>query len=215
MDARELARSAGLFAWGILRRFYLWAFAFLLDPFDLYDRMIKPFLPSAYQVDLEMPSKLFPWFLGGGITWAGVMTYHELRRQAEKDRASLKAALESEEQPYLKVSYDDDRKLLITNVGGKNVWVCGLSFAGEQAIKDRVLLVPTAHCRPRIPNFLPHLLGLLRETEVVRVALDISLVNSKGMRFLQRCEVVASKGFGPIIHVRTLDLIPIDGVSAN
>lgn len=80
-----LLRSIALFLWGILKRFYLWLPAILLDPFDLYNKYIKLRLPPEWQEDIEMPSEAFPYVLAGGLIWASVMTYHELRTSRGRD----------------------------------------------------------------------------------------------------------------------------------
>lgn len=57
-----------------MRRFYWWAPAILLDPFDFYERYLRPHVGR----DIDMPSEWFPVVLAGGIIWAGFLTYHEL-----------------------------------------------------------------------------------------------------------------------------------------
>ena len=80
-----LLRSIVLFLWGVLKRFYFWLPAILLDPFDLYNKYIKLRLPPEWQGDIEMPSEAFPYVLAGGLIWASVMTYHELRTSVGRD----------------------------------------------------------------------------------------------------------------------------------
>ncbi len=77
----ELAKSAGQFLFGILRRFWIWAPAFLLDPYDLWRQLIKPMLPEKYQVDLPWSTDWAPWVLMGLIVWAAIITYHELNQR--------------------------------------------------------------------------------------------------------------------------------------
>lgn len=74
----ELFASALAFFWGVLRRFYYWAPAILLDPFEFYERYLRPHVGR----DIDMPSEWFPVALGGGMTWAALLTYHELRSKA-------------------------------------------------------------------------------------------------------------------------------------
>ena len=59
--------SLGVFIWGILKRAYCWAPAILLDPFDIYNRFIRPNLPEGRQEELDLPPGLFPYVLVGGI----------------------------------------------------------------------------------------------------------------------------------------------------
>lgn len=71
----ELCASALSFFWGVLRRFYWWAPAILLDPFEYYERYINPRVGW----DIDMPSEWFPVALGGGLFLAAFLTYHDLR----------------------------------------------------------------------------------------------------------------------------------------
>ncbi len=74
-----------LFLWGVLRRFYLWAPAILLHPFDLYNRYIRLLLPEGRRAEWSLPATLFPYVLAVGLLWAAVLTYHEQRgRSTEK-----------------------------------------------------------------------------------------------------------------------------------
>jgi len=61
-----------------LRKCYYWAPAILLDPFEFYERYLRP----RVGLDIDMPSQWFPVALGGGMTWAALLTYHELRSKA-------------------------------------------------------------------------------------------------------------------------------------
>ena len=55
-----------------------------MDPFDLYSKGIKPNLPEAYRWEIDMPSWAFPVAFFGLLTWAGALTYTELRREKLK-----------------------------------------------------------------------------------------------------------------------------------
>jgi hypothetical protein len=81
----ELVASALTFIWGVLRRFYWWAPAIFLDPFDFYERYLRPRLDQ----DIDMPSEWFPVALGCGIAWAAVLTYHDLRSKAGRSTAAF------------------------------------------------------------------------------------------------------------------------------
>lgn len=79
---RQLIHSLGLFIRGILRRAYYWGFALLLDPFDIYNRFIKLYLPEKWQADMNLPNEW--WGFGALIVllfWSAVLTYHELRQE--------------------------------------------------------------------------------------------------------------------------------------
>ena len=78
---RQLIHSLGLFIGGILRRAYYWGFALLLDPFDIYNRFIKPSLPEKWQADMNLPNEWGFGALIGLLIWSAVLTYHELRQE--------------------------------------------------------------------------------------------------------------------------------------
>lgn len=80
----EVLQSLGEFLRGIGRRFWLWAPALLLDPFDLYDRIIKPALPEEWRVTIPFPSEPALYVLVGLVVCAAVLTYHELRMHLPK-----------------------------------------------------------------------------------------------------------------------------------
>ncbi len=75
---REFFKSIRLFLWGIIKRIYIWLPAFLLDPFDFFNRYIYP----KREEPLDMPSDWFPWVLGILVLWAGLRTFHELRSKS-------------------------------------------------------------------------------------------------------------------------------------
>ena len=75
----QICRSLGLFASGILRQFWVWAPAFLLDPYDLWNRLVKPIIPQDQQFDLPWSPDWAPYVLVALIGWAALLTYHELR----------------------------------------------------------------------------------------------------------------------------------------
>ncbi len=53
----ETIKSAIYFFWGIIKRFYIWLYGLLLDPFDLYQKYIDPIIQKRYGVHIDMPSK--------------------------------------------------------------------------------------------------------------------------------------------------------------
>lgn len=71
----DLATSVWQFLGGILRR-SLWLLpAFLLDPFDLYERYLYPELGW----ELTMPDWYFLAALAALLSWAAMLTFHEQR----------------------------------------------------------------------------------------------------------------------------------------
>lgn len=100
--------ALGAFAWGILKRFYLWAPSALLDPFDIYNKYIRPFMLQGRQGRLDMPSEAFPWVLMGGLLWAGFMTYRELYVEAKQKKAVVQADAETVLKELREVSYEGD-----------------------------------------------------------------------------------------------------------
>jgi len=97
----ELFASAVAFFWGVLRRFYWWAPAIFLDPFDFYERYLRPHVHR----HIDMPSEWFPVAVGGGMAWAALLTYHELRSKT----ASSTVIFEIREASIAFNSYDHDR----------------------------------------------------------------------------------------------------------
>ena len=82
---REFFESCWLFVWGILKRFYIWIYAFILDPLDLYNRYINP-----KKEPFNMPSEYFPLVLGVLVFIAGFITFHKLRvKNLEKNNYQL------------------------------------------------------------------------------------------------------------------------------
>jgi hypothetical protein len=70
-----LLGSAWAFLWGVLRRFYWWLPAIILDPLDYNERYIEPALGR----NVDLPAFVFPLVFGLGITWAAILAYHEQR----------------------------------------------------------------------------------------------------------------------------------------
>ena len=81
-DDLRFRLSLRLFVWGVLRRWYYWAFAIALDPLELHNRFLKDLLPFEFQKKLEMPSGVGRIVLVVLLLWASVCAYHELRRSA-------------------------------------------------------------------------------------------------------------------------------------
>jgi len=51
----------------------------VLDPFDLYDKLIKPLLPEGWEFDLPWSPDWAPLVLIALIVYAAFLTFHELR----------------------------------------------------------------------------------------------------------------------------------------
>jgi len=81
----EFGRSLGAFVLGILRRFWVWVPALLLDPYDLWARVIKPMLPTEHSFDLPWSVDWAPFILALLIFWAAFLTYREIWRQAVRE----------------------------------------------------------------------------------------------------------------------------------
>lgn len=81
----EFLRSVKQFWWGILSRFYFWAPAVLLDPWDTYNSYIRVSLFGPKAGEVNMPAEYFPYVLGLGLAWAGTLTYHEIRQKGVGD----------------------------------------------------------------------------------------------------------------------------------
>ena len=71
----ELATSAWLFLLGMAKRSYWLVPAFLLDPFDLYDR----YLVQEFGWEVTIPDFYFPLALGVLLLWAAILTFHAQR----------------------------------------------------------------------------------------------------------------------------------------
>src|SRR3990167_3152452 len=73
-------RSLRDFLLGIVRRFYFWVFAFVLEPWDLVERFIPMGTRQALRqlIGVDVPQWLFWAWLGIGVAVAVFMTYHEL-----------------------------------------------------------------------------------------------------------------------------------------
>lgn len=71
----------------MLRRAYFWAPPLLLDPFDLYDRIIKPALPEIVRVDISFPSGWGLIAFIGLLIWTALWTYYEAYSYTDKVKA--------------------------------------------------------------------------------------------------------------------------------
>jgi hypothetical protein len=69
------AETSFVFVSGVLRRYYFWLPAFLLDPFDFYAKYIQP----TTQRELDIPDEWFPFALGIGLFIAVIGTAQDLR----------------------------------------------------------------------------------------------------------------------------------------
>lgn len=100
--------SAKHFAYGLLRRWYFWAFALLLDPLEIWNKFVSPRLPSGapeWLEKLEMPSGIGLIALVVLLFWAAACTYHEERKGRAKDIRELdrvKSQLSTSNQPHEK-----------------------------------------------------------------------------------------------------------------
>ena len=74
----DFLQSLGSFLWGIIKRSYYWLPAFLLDPFDIYNKFLRPFLFAESKGEANIPVGWFPYVLSGLILWAAFLTYHEV-----------------------------------------------------------------------------------------------------------------------------------------
>jgi hypothetical protein len=71
-----VVHSARLFAWGILRRFYLWLSQGFLAALEAYERA------TGRGVDVDIPEWAIYSAFVGGLLIAAFLTYHELRTTA-------------------------------------------------------------------------------------------------------------------------------------
>ncbi len=122
----ELCHALREFLWGILRRFWLWIPAFVLDPYDIWDRIVKPMLPPEVQFDLPWSPGWAPIVLLALIGWAAFLTYFELRKRMPAQRRP-----------------DASVRWLFDYLNNKSVWAIGdsnddgnLVFRIEAEIRD-------------------------------------------------------------------------------
>jgi len=77
-------RSVGVLLSGIIRRWFLWAPALLLDPFDLYDKYLKSKLPKQYQYDYDgFMTEYGLYIIIALIALAAFFTFQEVRQRAD------------------------------------------------------------------------------------------------------------------------------------
>lgn len=99
-DKADLAVSLGLlwqFTWGIAKRWYIWVFALILGPFEIFNTFILPRIPREWGLgNLEMPSAWGLLALILLLFGAAFLTYREFYnktcatiRQLEHDRDRL------------------------------------------------------------------------------------------------------------------------------
>lgn len=81
----EFCRSAGLFILGVVKRFYLWLPAIVLDPFDLNDKVVQPMMPESLKFSIPWSPDWSGAVLLVLIGWAAIWTYHEARVLSLKD----------------------------------------------------------------------------------------------------------------------------------
>jgi len=72
-----IIKSTWLFIKGIFHRFYFWIPAFLFNPYDIGERLIKPMYPDFY---IPWSPDWAPFVLIALIFWAAVCTYHEVQK---------------------------------------------------------------------------------------------------------------------------------------
>jgi hypothetical protein len=126
----ELLASAPAFFWGVLRRFYYWAPAIFLDPFDFYERYLRPHVHR----DIDMPSEWFPVALGGGMIWAAFLTYHELRSKV----SGATVIFEIREASIAFNSYDHDRPEQPLNLAQIDIKGALRNRGNERAVIDGI-----------------------------------------------------------------------------
>ena len=110
----EVGRSAIIFLTGVVRRAYYLLPAFLVDPFNFYENIVKSSLPTEYQFELSLPSHLFPYLLIVGVLWAAVLTYHDLRMRTinfEDDLAGRRAYISFKAAGFHAMGPDDSTRV--------------------------------------------------------------------------------------------------------
>jgi len=74
---------------GILNRYCLWVPPLLLDPFDIFERWIRPHLPDQAQRfikdRLDMVLDYGLWIFLALFGWAAFLTYREVHQKANTD----------------------------------------------------------------------------------------------------------------------------------
>lgn len=91
----EVARSAGIFLLGVIKRFYFYLPALLLDPFDFYEKYLRAWIQREFWPSAPRELAVSPWItwslLGVGLILACVMTYHDLRKYIGRNPKVSKA----------------------------------------------------------------------------------------------------------------------------
>jgi hypothetical protein len=126
----ELFASALAFFGGVLRRFYYWAPAIFLDPFDFYERYLRPHVDR----DIDIPAEWFPVVLGGGMILAAFRTYHELRGKI----ASSTVIFEIREASIAFNSYDHGRPQQPLDLAQIDINGALRNRANERAVIDDI-----------------------------------------------------------------------------
>ena len=115
----ELPISIRLFVWGIIKRYYYWLPFVLLDIFDLWERYIQPCLSYLFGKDIGMPPTWI--FIVIPVVWAGILTYHELRKAKVDAEHKIKDILDT--KPSITVDCETERGYLqVCNNGEKAVF---------------------------------------------------------------------------------------------
>lgn len=90
----EWLRSFWLLIKRSFRRWWPFAAFWLLDMCDLYERYAKSHIPTEAQVAMEWVLQAGPFVVIGGVLWAIVCTYHDLRMNNKTLNAELVPKLE-------------------------------------------------------------------------------------------------------------------------
>ncbi len=130
-----MRESIRFFFSGLFKRAY-WGILFIfLDLFDLYDRFIKPLLPSKWQgINMPIGWGILLFFLV--ILWAALMTYHDLRKT--KMSEFLKYAPEYNKDRIFRIFYEllkEGKFLKNANTERRQQW------------DEKVLIEISKHCR--------------------------------------------------------------------
>ena len=84
---REFFYSLLEFTWGLIKRWWIWVWTIVLDPFEFYNNYIRDWSWTP-EGEIDMPSEWFVPLLVGFLFLAGGWTYHELRQKAKSPQPS-------------------------------------------------------------------------------------------------------------------------------
>ena len=175
---------------GVVARFIYWLPFIILDISDYWEKYIRPGILHFTGKDVVMPSGALLVGAAVGITWSGILTYHELRTKKLEQDEELSPSVEIDPMPSLQEWTDS----------GKLCRAFYITIRNPSAKPLRAVSVYLTDVSPRVPNldWLPIPLRIKHDNQPPYH--DSFDMNPRGMRHIDLVSHMTSQAGFTIQH---------------